>query len=294
VVVTATLRADLVALHDQQWRLIGPDGTCCTLLDPPETLVDALRRRSHGYDNELGDALEQALADHQLLAETGYAGRVVVVGGGLVAAETTLALAQAGVDVQISAPEPSPVSIDPLGFHTSAAASIRSWVGERAPSVRIDTAPHWTAITPGQTSLVIIATATVQPDRAITDHLARHWMPHLVARAHHDMATVGPLIDHSGPCLACLDLTQADHDAHWPATLAALTTRLAQPTALAAHWAGVQAALEATWFMQGAGTTLRASTIEIDATHAGVARRRWHPHQDCACRLETPALSVAA
>jgi len=296
--VTTKLRADLVPLRDQQWRLIGPDGKCCTLLDPPEELVDALRLRSHGFSNQLDDAMEQALADHQLLAHTSSGGRVMVIGGGLVAAEVALALAQAGVAVQVSAPEPSPVVIDPLGFHTSAAASIRSWVVERCPSARIEAAPHWTAITQAQTSLAVIATATVQPDRAITDHLARHWTPHLVARAHYDLATVGPLIDHNGPCLACLDLTQADHDPHWPTTLAALTTRPAQPTALAAHWAGVQSALEAIWFMQGAGTTLRASTIEIDAAHSGVARRRWSPHQDCACRcpspLETPALPVAA
>ena len=288
------LRADLVPLHDQQWRLISPEGNCCTLLDPPEPLVDALRLRSHGDENLLDDAMEQALTSHQLIAEAGQAGWALVIGGGLVAAEVSLALAQAGVVVQISAPEPSPVAIDPLGFHTSAAASIRSWVGDRCPAARIELAPHWTAITPCQTSLAIIATATVQPDRAITDHLARQWTPHLVARAHHDLATVGPLIDHTGPCLACLDLTQADHDTLWPSTLAALTTRPAQPTPLAAHWAGVQAALEATWFLQGAGTTLRASTIEIDAAHAGVARRRWHPHRDCACRLETPELAAAA
>jgi len=246
-------------------------------------LVDALRQLTHGYGGEIDDTLEQALADHKMLVERPRDGRVLIIGGGLVASEAALCLAGAGVPVQISAPEPSPVSLDPMGFHTSAAAAIRAYVGERYPAAQIEMAPHWTAVSPGLCGVVIVATATVQPDRAITDHLSRHYLPHLVVRAHHDLATVGPLVDHNGPCLGCLDLTVADHDAHWPATLAALISRPSLPTALAGHWAGTQAALEATWFLRGLGTTLNASTIEVDAAHAGVARRRWHPHSDCAC-----------
>jgi len=230
-----------------------------------------------------------------MLVERPRDGRVLIVGGGIVAAEAALCLAGAGVPVQISAPEPSPVSLDPLGFHTSAAAAIRAFVNERCPASQIEMAPHWTAVTAGLCGVVIVATATAQPDRAITDHLSRQRLPHLLVRAHHDMATVGPLVDQNGPCLGCLDLTMADHDALWPATLATLIGRPSLPTALAAHWAGSQAALEATWFLRGLGTTLSASTIEIDAAHAGVARRRWHPHADCACACPSvTSLSAAA
>jgi len=258
-------------------------------------MVDALRQRTHGYGGQLDDTLEQALASHQMLTERPGDGRVLIVGGGLVAAETALSLAGTGVTVLLSAPEPSPVCLDPMGFHTSAAAAIRSYVGERCPAAQIEMAPHWTAVSPGLCGIVIIATATVQPDRAITDHLSRHWLPHLVVRAHHDMATVGPLVDQNGPCLGCLDLAMADHDVHWPITLATLIARPSLPAALAAHWAGTQAALEATWFLRGIGTSLSASTIEIDAAHAGVARRRWHPHSDCACACPSvTSLSAAA
>jgi len=288
------LRADLVPLHEGQWRLISPDGSCCTLHDPTEQTIDALRSGCHGYPVALDGAFEQSLASHQLLSETLANGQALVIGGGLAAAETTLALAQTGAKVLISAPEPSLVALDPLGFHTSAASAVRAWVTGRCPAARIETAPHWTSITPVHASIVIVATATVQPDRAITDHLSRQRIPHLVVRAHHDLATIGPLVDASGPCLACLDLTQADHDQFWPATLAALITRPSRPTTMAAHWAGAQAAIEATWFMQGAGTTLRASTIEVDAAHAGVARRRWQPHSDCACQCPPALLAQAA
>ena len=286
------LRADLVPLPDQQWRLISPDGVFCTLVDPPEEWVDALRLGSYGYESQFDGELERALARHNMLAEISCNGRVLVIGGGLVAAEVCLNLAQAGIVVEISAPEAAQVALDPLGFHTSAAAAIRAWVGERCPTAHTEVAPHWTALTAGEAAVAIVATPTVQPDRAITDHLARHFFPHLVVRAHHDSATVGPFIDAGGPCLACLDLAQADHDELWPKTLAILTSHPSQPSTLAAHWAGVQTALETTWFLQGAGTTLRASTIEIDATHSGTARRHWYPHKDCACRYPSVADAV--
>jgi len=289
------LRADLVPLNEnqlqtQQWRLIGPDGVCCTLNNPPASVVDTLTQRSRGYDLPLDDALEEALARYQLIAEPDPTGLVMVVGGGLTAAAVCLALAESGMTVAISAPETAPVDVDPLGVHTSAAAAVRAWTYERFSQARIEIAQHWTAITPGHASLVIIATETVQPDRAITDYLGRRRIPHLVVRAHHDLAVVGPLIDQTGPCLGCLDLTQADHDQSWPKTLATLSVRPAQPTAVAAHWAGVQAALETAWLMRGSGTTLHGSTIEIGIIHPGVTRRRWLQHKDCACRCLAPTI----
>jgi len=276
--MTTKLRADLVQLNARQWRLIGHDGVCCTLEGPPE-------RWLRGAPMEDLDAvLEQMLDDRRQMKPSRLLGCVLLIGGGQLAAETALALAQSGVNVQISAPEVAQTPLDPLGSFTSAAAAMCAWVYSRCPDAQLQIGPHWTAVQPHSVDLIIVATATIQPDRAITDHLSRHWLPHLVVRAHHDCATIGPLVDHQGgPCLACLDLTMADHDELWPATLAALTGRPAQPEPMTARWAGVQTALEASWFLQGAGTTLRASTVEIDSSHTGVARRRWESHPDCSC-----------
>jgi len=280
------LRADLLRLDDQRWRLISQDGSCCTITNPPKAWVDNLRRRAQGSGDDLDASFEQTLADRRLVQSGTSGHKVVIIGGGLLAAEVALGLAQMGVVVRVSAPQAAPVALDPLGVHASAAAAVREWVMGRMPSAKIEATQHWTALGDGCADLIVVASHTVQPDRAVTDHLARHWLPHLVVRAHHDTAVVGPLVDHQGgPCLACVDLAMADHDALWPATVGALTMAAAEPDASAAHWAGAQATLEAAWFMRGAGTTLRASTIETDATNSGVARRRWHPHKDCACQL---------
>jgi len=283
------LHADLVPLGDGRWRLIAADGVCCTLDDPPEAWVDDLRARCQGSRRPLAPELESALADHDLLSPEPPRVVALLIGGGLLAAEAALALAQAGVTIHVSAPDAAPVALDPMGEHSSGAAAVRAWVKQRHPRADIGLAPHWTASTPERYRLALIASDTVQPDRAITDHLVRHGLPHLVARAHHGAAVVGPLVAApDGPCLGCLDLTLADHDPHWPATLIALTTRQARPDPAAAHWAGTQAALEGLWFLRAHGATLASSTVEIDLAHPGVMRRRWRPHPDCACRLAAP------
>ena len=278
------LHADLIPLGARKWRLISPDGSVCTIDNPPAALVDKLRLRCQGSRQSLGAELEHELIVHDLMAPKPPKGRVLLIGGGLTAAETALGLAEAGIAVSVSAPEAAPVSLDPLSEHSSGAAAVRAWVLNRFGSANISLAPHWTAMTAGLAGLVIVATDTVQPDRAITEYLAHNYLPYLVVRAHHHSAMVGPLVDHrDGACLACLDLSMADHDPDWPRSLAALASHPAFPDRITAHWAGTQAALEASWFLRGQGTTLRSGTVEIDGKHAGVARRRWQPHPDCSC-----------
>lgn len=272
--MTAQPRADLVRIDDQVWRLISQDGTCRTIVNPPLSWLNEHQPRRSSRDRQ-GNPPTVALTSQMT---------VILVGGGLLAAEIALSLAAGGIQILVSAPEAPTAAIDPLGHHTTAAAALQAWVRDRLPAAGIGSAPHWTAMTPEFADLVIVATRTVQPDRAITDHLARQHLPYLVVRAQHDTATVGPLVDHEGgPCLACVDLAVADHDQWWPITLAALTVTQAFPDAITARWAGAQAALEAAWFLTGAGTTLRGSTVEINATDAGVGRRRWDTHEDCSC-----------
>jgi len=275
---------DLIPLGDGRWRLLSPTGSCCTLDDPPEPLLKDLTLRCQGLDQSLDDGFEQALAEHDFVAQARPLGEVVLIGGGLLAAETAVALAQAGATVSVSAPEAAPCALDPLGQHTSAAAAVRALTLARHPAARVRLAPHWTALQSSAARLVVVASAMVQPDRAITDHLARFGLPYLVVRAHRGCATVGPLVTQDGACLACLDLAQADYDADWPKTVRVLATRPAAPDPLAAQWAAIQATCEAQWFLRGDGTTLASSTVEIDTARPGAARRRWQPHHDCACQ----------
>jgi len=279
--------ADLIELGDGRWRLLSPTGRCCDLENPSYGLVDALQYPG----TALPFAFETALTENAWPVSRPPIDEVWLIGSGLLAASTALALAQADAHVYLSAPDCAPYSIDPLGQHTTAAAAITAWVGARQPFATLESAPHWTFITADTTRLAIIASQTVQPDRAITDHLARQGVPYLVVRAHRESAVVGPLVTHTGDaCLACLDLTLADHDRWWPASVCALATRLANPAPMAATWAATHAACEAIWFLRGDGMTLNGTTLEFDPGQAGLARRRWHPHPDCACQHQQPWL----
>jgi len=281
------LKADLIDLGDGHWRLLSPTGMCCDLENPSNKLLDALQCQ-HA---PLPSNFETALTMNAWPLDRPSLGDVWVIGSGTLAAATALALSQADAWVYISAPDCAPHSLDPLGRHASAAAAIRSLVLAQNQSAKLELAPHWTSITPETTGLVVIASQTVQPDRAITDHLARQGVPYLVVRAHHETAIVGPLVTHTGDaCLACLDLTQADHDEWWPTSVRALTTRLAKPTPLAANWAATQAACEAVWFLRGDGITLSGATVELDGIEAGVVNRRWRAHRDCVCQHQQPWL----
>ena len=260
---------------------------CCDIDHPSDSLLSALG----GQPALLPSSFEAALGSNDWLADRPPLGDVWVIGSGTLAAATALALAPTGLRVCVSAPDRAPAALDPLGQHASAAAAIRSVVLAQHPSAKLELAPHWTSITPDTTRLAIVASQTVQPDRAITDHLARQGVPYLVVRAHHETAVVGPLVTHTGDaCLACLDLTQADHDGWWPTSVRALTTRLAMPGPLPTNWAAAQAACEAVWFLRGHGMTLNGATVELDGSVAGLARRRWMPHRDCACQHQQPWL----
>ncbi|MCL2652501.1 MAG: hypothetical protein FWD63_01760 [Propionibacteriaceae bacterium] len=281
------LMADLIELGDGHWRLLSPTGMCCDIDQPSSGVLTALQYQPA----PLPSSFETALAANSWLPTRPLLGDVWVLGSGTLAGAIALALAAADLRVLVSAPDCPPTSLDPLGQHASAAAAIRSMVVTRCPSAKVELAQHWTAITPESTGLVIVASHTVQPDRAITDHLARQGVPYLVVRAHHETAVVGPLVTHTGDaCLACLDLTQADHDEWWPTSVRVLATRPAKPTLLATNWAAAQAACEAVWFLRGHGVTLSGATIELDGTKAGLARRRWKPHRDCSCQHQQPWL----
>jgi len=281
--------ADLIELDTGRWRLLSPTGRCCDLEDPSDNLVDALQFPG----TVLPSSFEAAMTANCWPSSRPPIDDVWLIGSGVLAAATALALTQADAQVHISAPDCAPHALDPLGQHATAAAAITAWVLARQPFATVESAPHWTFITSETTRLAVIASPTVQPDRAITDHLARQGVPYLVIRAHREAAVVGPLVTHTGDaCMACLDLAQADHDQWWPSSVRALTTRLANPAMLAATWAATQAAFEAIWYLRGDGMTLNSATVEMDGGRAGLAKRRWRPHPDCACQHQQPWLTA--
>jgi len=196
----------------------------------------------------------------QLLRRRGAA-RVVLSGGGRLAAPMATALAEAGVG------HVSPV---PPG---------------RIPEAVRRVAPDTTTrpVRRGEPSFVVHL-GMDGPANLIAAGHARRRRPHLLIAVRDDTVVVGPLVPPAGsPCLNCLDLHRRDRDPAWPALAAQLAAAdlepVSAPTVLAA--AGFAAAEVLSYLDGGVPDTLGA-TMEISAP--GRSRRRsWPPHPGCDC-----------
>lgn len=160
---------------------------------------------------------------------------------------------------------------------------------------------HWSELNAEDVDLVIVASGTVEPDRAMLDHLHRRALPHLIIQAHHGSAAVGPLVDgHTGSCRRCHDLLLTDEDPDWPHVLRTLSRVTANPDPAALDWAVSIATPRILWFIDTRASDLFSTTLQMSATHPGVERAQWPLHQDCADQivvsheLESTQLGVAA
>ena len=187
---------------------------------------------------------------------------------------------------------PTSVGGEPPVFFSGATALV-SWLrqsGLADEHHRVSVGPHWTQLDT-DTDLVVLATGTVEPDRAITEHLLRRDLAYLVVRAHHGHAWVGPLVaPHSPACLRCLDLAMSTDDPGWPQVLSTLLQSPTAPSPVATGWAAAVTAANVGWFLADGRCDLEASTLEMDQRATGLRRRSWNRHPDCACGWE-PAMS---
>ena len=299
------LAATLVVLDGGTLRLAGVDGQWCDLTDADGALREAL----HALDGMRTWAELPAWSEPQLtnLAVALLARRMLVDASPSKAAQLTLVgsgeLARAvAAQLCIAMPlrlrvvddrPPTRLGCGPTQFLSGAAALV-SWLRQRGLADehhRISVGPHWTQLDT-ENDLVVLATGTVEPDRAITEHLLRQDLPYLLVRAHHGHASVGPLVAaHSPACLRCLDLSRSRDDPSWPQVLSSLLYAPATPSPVASGWAAAMVAANVEWFLADGRCDLEASTLEMDQGATGLRRRSWHRHSDCACGWE-PVVSA--
>ncbi|MFG3524666.1 TOMM precursor leader peptide-binding protein [Nocardia nova] len=147
------------------------------------------------------------------------------------------------------------------------------------------------------TDLVILTDALVPVPELVSMLLVRR-IPHLQVRIRDGHGVIGPLVLPGGTsCLRCADLTRTEFDAEWPHLAAQLLGRTgyASPATIAATAALTLREIES--IIEDADDdpprTLD-TTLEFDPHTRRVARRRWTPHADCACRRIAATVTEAA
>ena len=192
-----------------------------------------------------------------------------------------------GPRVVISDPAPPDPDLHPratlAGSAGEALAQRLRRLGNRS---RVGTVSHWSELDALAPGLTVVATSTVEPDRAITEHLARHDLPHLVVRRSDDEVRVGPLVEPGRtPCLRCADTLLTATDPRWPETL---LTRSAQPTSaltgrIGVAWAAASAAVQVTCYLRTGRADTMGCTLELAADDLLTRVRQWPYHPECGC-----------
>ena len=294
------LEADIVTLDDGL-RLEGIDGVCCVVRQASPAVRRSLRAMDgrHALAPLLADLSDDEQFSFRLLLNQ-LCGAGLLVDAGSPVQTRDVCLVGVGSVAHLCAGQL--LRAPGVRLHLLGSA----WRGGRSDPVvmlrdrlvrsdarlarRIAVTEPWPGFDERQFDLVIVAPATVQPDRALTAHLIRRSMPFLPVLAHRGWASVGPLVSyHGGACLHCADLTRADADPAWPTVVERLSHEPARPTSGPAHLAASLAATHAAWFLDGVVNPLASTTLEIRGAQPGLARRHWPAHPDCACNWQVLA-----
>lgn len=134
--------------------------------------------------------------------------------------------------------------------------------------------------------LVILAGATAEPDRTLTDALLRSGRCHLVVRLEPDRAVVGPLVlPGRSPCVRCQDLNRCRLDSAWPHLLAQLCRESVRPEPTLLAWAATNAAVQVRCWLAGGLPETAGSTLELGLADFRLRSRNWPGHPGCGCLL---------
>lgn len=284
------LVGDVVALGDGQARAYSSDGRHVELAHVTDTTLAALDmldgRRSWASLLGCGTAsgeLFTTLASHGMLvrSEDGPRHRVRLYGCGPLGWRVASDLVRGG-STHLTLVDATAGPAPDVGL-TAAQALAERLRAVRGARVSVD--EHW-PVGGAAVDLAIVASTTVEIDRAVIADLGRNGVAALVVCAHQTSAVVGPLLRPGArACLHCLDLARSEADPAWPVVVGALCSRPARPRPVVVGWAaGVACALvEAIW--AGADTALEATTWRWETRRPGPWVTSWPAHPSCGCRF---------
>ena len=242
---------------------LGPDLASLSLLGPPRSPLELLRRRR--------------------------AATVVVHGAGRVGMSVATLLAAAGVGrVHVADRGPvRPGDVAPAGVPAADVDRTRSGAAASAlhrvaPEVQSGPPP------PGRRPDLVVLPTAEPVDTTLRGVLTAGGVPHLVVGVRETTAVAGPLVlPGLTGCLRCADLHRTDRDPAWPvvaAQLAGVRRRRDEPcdVVLATVAAGV-AALQCLAHLDGRPVAAAGASLELALPDWRLRRRGWPPHPRCDC-----------
>lgn len=132
--------------------------------------------------------------------------------------------------------------------------------------------------------LTLIAAATAEPDRSLTDALLRSGRPHLVVRMEPDRGVVGPLVlPGRTSCVRCHDLSRCRLDPAWPHLLAQLCREPVEPEPTLLAWSANLAAMQVRSWLGGDLPETCGSSLELGLADFRLRSRSWPAHPRCGC-----------
>lgn len=175
-----------------------------------------------------------------------------------------------------------PLGVQVLGSGVLAEAVTRSL---RAGGFKLNR-PRRSSPAGASTELVLLASHTAEPDRALTDTIFREGRDHLVVRVEPDRAVVGPLVQPGRtPCVRCQDLGHVRHEPAWPQLLAQLCRLAVVPDPVLLAWAAATAAAQARAWAGNQPVDSCGTSLELGLPEYRLAARSWAAEAACGCLL---------
>ena len=254
------------------------------VLEPVPRLTDALLRSlSHpdrgAWPHEPTDVawrewLLARLDEHGRLAEPAAATPIRVLGSGRVAGRIASALLDLGHSIHVR--DPAPLAGTRLTAAERLVGHLRRSPGRQGRRAMIDTGDD--------VALTVVCTGTCEPERSLTDALARGREPYIVLRTRPGTAVAGPLVvPPETSCLRCADLWRSEADPVWPRLAAQLAHRPAPDDPVLDAWVTAMGLAQIVAFLYGEAGELRSRTLTLASDTGRTTLRVWPQHPACSC-----------
>ncbi|MDR1808287.1 MAG: hypothetical protein LBR33_10320 [Propionibacteriaceae bacterium] len=136
----------------------------------------------------------------------------------------------------------------------------------------------------GQADVVVVAPATIEPDRVAVNALVKARTPHLVATCGHGRAGLGPfVIPGATSCLMCADLARSQADPAWPLIAFQLSQLFPPADPLLIDWVAAGVSAQVAAWQAGRLPETASTTVTFDRLDAASAWTPWPAHPGCGC-----------
>lgn len=231
------------------------------------------------------DWLLDRLDEHGLLGGPAPTAQIRMLGSGLLAQRLATLLIDLGHTVLIHDPTPLPGTRRTAGHRL--VSQLRRTPRRHGGRAVVDAGEP--------VALTVVCQGTCEPDRSLTDSLARDGESYLVVRTRPGTAIAGPLVvPAETSCVRCADLWRSHADRAWPRLAAQLAHRPSPDDPLLDAWAAAVCLAQIAAFLHGQTGELRSRTLTLAADTGRTTLRVWPRHHDCTCHVGRHELGKGA